>query len=113
MKLSYAGFAALALGIVLATNQAMAESRGPAPTQGTASCIAGFSANPGTWKQGTSFVCTSEKPACPNGTIYEQNTGAISGPLVNQAAQTNHGQKGDNGAFFYSCLAPAPNKPTT
>jgi hypothetical protein len=105
----------LILGLTLIANQAFADQpKGPTPTQGAATCIAGFTPTPATWNSttATSYVCKSSVPACANGTKSEGNVAAMNGPLVSEPGQHNVGQS-KNGYFFYTCAVPANVKPTT
>ena len=110
MKLPYAALTAFVLGAAMATTAAMAVERASEPTSGQSFC-ATFdgvaNVTPGYWNSKTAptYVCTSWPRKCSPGTKPLENTTAISGNLVNQAAQTNYGVK--NGAFFYTCGVPA------
>jgi len=110
VKLPYAALTAFVLGATLATSAAYAVERTAEAASGQSTC-ATFdgvqNVTPGSWnsKTATTYVCTSWPRKCAQGTKPLENTGAVSGPLINSPAQTNYGYK--NGSFLYACGVPA------
>ncbi len=116
-RISLAIFVAFAIGFSVSSVFAKPPRGGPIslPISGSSTCIAGFTASPGTWnnKDGSNeYTCTSEKPVCAPGTYLEGNVAAGSlGLGANQGIgysgtnPTGH-TIGGNGHFYYKCSAP-------